>query len=115
MRTLLFAAALISGSVLAADFTIDPGASVANGTLKVEPVALGPAGAAVRYEIRTTRESGAGTSDSSQSGEARLGPDGAAKLASTSVSVSPRDRYRVQVRLLEKGRVVAEEEVRYPD
>lgn len=115
MRTLYLAAALIAGSALAADFRIDPGASVANGTLKVEPVAQGPAGAEVRYEIRTRRESAGGTSNSSQSGAAVLGPDGAAKLASTSVNVSPRDRYAIEVKLLEGSRVVAEETVRYPD
>ena len=115
MRTFLLTAALIAGNALAVDFSIDPGTSVSNGTLKVEPVAQGPAGATVRYEIRTTRESAGGTSNSSQSGSARLGSDGAAKLASTSVSVGPRDRYAIEVKLLEGSRVVAEETVRYPD
>jgi 4-hydroxy-3-methylbut-2-enyl diphosphate reductase len=44
----------------------------------------------------------------------RLRP-ASAKLASTSISVTPADRYRVQVKLIERGRVVAEEEVRYPE
>lgn len=79
------------------------------------PTAQGPAGAALRYEIRTTRQGASGSSSSSQSGSVRLGEDGAAKLATTSVSVTPQDRYRIQVRLLERGRVVAEKEVRYPD
>ena len=45
----------------------------------------------------------------------RLGQDGSAKLATTSVSVTPQDRYRISVRVLERDKVVAEEEVRYPD
>jgi hypothetical protein len=69
----------------------------------------------VRYEIRTTREGAGGSSNSSQSGDARLGRDGMARLASTSVSVSTRDRYSIHVKLLEGGRVVAEETVHYPD
>ena len=114
MRTLLFAAALLCANALAADYRIDPGASVRNGTLTVEPRVLGPAGASVRYEIRTTREGQGGTSNSSQSGDAQLGSDGAARLAMTSVSVSAQDHYSIHVRLLQNGRVVAEETVRYP-
>jgi hypothetical protein len=40
---------------------------------------------------------------------------GRGKLATTNISVGPQDRYRIEVRLLQGGRVVAEEEVRYPD
>ena len=100
---------------LATDYRLDPGASVSGGTLKVEPTVQGPAGAALRYEIETMKEGASGRSNSSQSGSVRLGADGAAKLASTSVSVTPKDRYRIQVKLLDGGRVVAEEEVRYPN
>jgi hypothetical protein len=114
MRTLFFAATLICANALAADYRIDPGASVRNGMLTVEPRVQGPAGASVRYEIRTTREGQGGTSNSSQNGDARLGSDGAARLAITSVNVSAQDRYSIHVRLLENGRVVAEETVRYP-
>jgi hypothetical protein len=115
MRALFLVALLASYSALAADYRLDPGASVNGGTLTVEPKVQGPAGAALRYEIRTIREGAGGKSDSSQSGNVRLGEDGAAKLATTSVSVTPQDRYRIQVKLLEGGRVVAEEELRYPD
>jgi hypothetical protein len=45
----------------------------------------------------------------------RLEEDGAAKLATTSVSVTAEDRYRINMKLLEGGRVVAEKVVRYPD
>ena len=115
MRTLLLAALLSSYSALAAEFRLDPGALVTGGTLVVEPQIHGAAGAALRYEIRTTREGQGGTSNSSQSGDARLGSDGAARLAITSVNVSPQDRYAIHVRLLDGGRLVAEETVRYPD
>lgn len=115
MRAILVASLLASSTALAADFRVDAGATVSGGTLKVEPTAQGPAGAALRYEIQTVREGAGGRSSSSQSGSVRLGDNGAAKLASTSVSVTSQDRYRIHVKLIERGRVVAEEEVRYPD
>jgi hypothetical protein len=115
MRPFFLAALLVSYSAIAADYRLDPGAQVRDGTLQVAPTAHGPAGAALRYEIRTTKEGASGNSDSSQSGSLRLGDDGSAKLATTNVSVTPRDRYRVNVKLLEGGRVVAEEEVLYPN
>ncbi len=115
MRAYFFAALLASYSALAADFQIDTGATLRNGTLDVTPTVRGPAGAVLRYEVRTVRDGASGSSNSSQSGDVRLGSDGAARLASTSVNVSPRDRYSIHVKLLEGGRVVAEETVRYPD
>ena len=115
MRSLFLAALLVSYSALAADYRLDPGASVRDGTLQVAPTVRGPAGAALRYEVKTVREGVAGRSNSSQSGNVRLGQDGSAKLATTSVSVTPQDRYRISVRVLERDKVVAEEEVRYPD
>jgi len=115
MRTAFLAALLASYSALAAEYRLDAGASVAGGTLAVEPSVHGPAGSTVRYEIRTTREGEGGKSSSSQSGSVRIGDQGSARLASTRIGVSAMDRYRVQVRLLEGSRVVAEEEVRYPN
>ena len=115
MRPLFLAALLVSYTALAADYRLDPGATVRDGTLQVSPTVQGPAGAALRYEVKTVREGAAGRSNSSQSGNVRLGQDGSAKLATTSVSVTPRDRYRISVRVLERDKVVAEEEVRYPD
>jgi hypothetical protein len=115
MRPFFLAALLVSYNALAADYRLDPGAQVRDGTLQVAPTVHGPAGAALRYEIRTTKEGTSGKSNSSQSGSVRLGNDGAGKLATTSVSVTPQDRYRVHVKLLEGGRVVAEEEVLYPN
>ena len=115
MRAYFLAALLASYSALAADYGIDAGATLRNGTLDVTPTVRGPAGAVLRYEVRTVRDGAGGSSNSSQSGDVRLGSDGAARLASTSVNVSPRDRYSIHVKLLEGGRVVAEETVRYPD
>lgn len=115
MRAIFIAALFVSYSALAADYRLDPGAQVRDGTLQVAPRVRGPAGAALRYEIRTTKEGAAGKSDTSQSGSVRLGDNGEATLATTSVSVTPQDRYRIQVKLLEGGRVVAEEEVVYPN
>src|SRR5216117_1903363 len=111
MRTLFLAALLLSYSALGADYRLDPGASVQDGTLKVAPKVQGPAGAALRYEIRTTREGKSGHSSSSQSGSVRLGQNGSAALASSSISVTPQDRYRITVKVREGGRVVAEESV----
>jgi hypothetical protein len=45
---------------------------------------------------------------------ARLREDGGAPLASTSVSVSPGERYRVSVRLLDQGKPVAEDAASLP-
>jgi len=107
---------MTAGAAFGADdaYRLDVGASVEDGSLKVAPKVAGPAGAALRYEIRTTREGAAGTSNSSQSGNVRLGQNGSATLAQTSVSVTPQDRYHITVKLLDGSRVVAEETVRYP-
>jgi hypothetical protein len=115
MRTFFLAVLLASCGALAADLRLDPGASVRDGTLNVSPTVQGPAGASLRYEIKTTRQGVSGSSSSSQSGNVRLGTDGRGKLATTNISVGPQDRYRIEVRLLQDGRVVAEKEVRYPD
>src|SRR2546423_1768991 len=116
MRTFFLAVLFAScGALAAADLRIDPGASVRDGTLNVSPTVQGPAGASLRYEIKTTRQGVSGSSSSSQSGNVRLGEDGRGKLATTNISVGRQDRYRMGVRLLQDGRVVAEREVRYPD
>ena len=90
------------------------GATVRNGNLQVTPRVAGPAGKALRYEMVVTRHGGAGSSNSSQAGSVRLDESGAARLASSSVSVSPQDEYRVEVKLYEGGRLVAEQSVRHP-
>jgi Thin aggregative fimbriae synthesis protein len=116
MRLFLTLVALAFAAPLHADsaYKLDLGASVEQGSLKVEPTIIGPAGKAVRYEMDVKREGRGGTSNSSQSGTVQLGSDGRAQLASNSVSVTPADTYRVTVRVFDGGRVVAEQSTRYP-
>lgn len=111
LLTLLFVAAPVFAG---AGYHVDLGASVDQGSLKLQPVASGPAGKVLSYEMKVRRESGAGASSSNQSGTVKLGRDGSAPLASTSVSVSPGERYRVSVRLLDRGKPVAEETASLP-
>jgi len=94
-------------------YRLDPGAELGNGNLKVEPRVTGPAGKTVRYEITVRREGKSGSSNSSQSGRARL-DSGETKLASTSVSVQPGEHYEVIVKLYEGERLVAQQSVAHP-
>lgn len=112
---LVSALALASAAFAANDrYDVDLGASVQSGSLKVEPTVTGPAGKTVEYEMRVRREGGGNSSNSSQGGTVRLDDAGRARLASNSVSVSPSDRYRVTVRVMDEGRVVAEKSHEYP-
>ena len=116
MRSLIFSAILAVASPLAssdASWRLDPGAELRNGNLRVEPKVSGRPGASVRYEI-DVRKRGSGSSNSSQSGRARLGENGEATLASTSVSVQPGDRYDVEVRVYDGNRLVAQQTVAHP-
>jgi len=116
MRALIFYVILAVASPLASSdgsWRLDPGAELRNGNLTVEPKVSGRPGASVRYEI-DVRKSGSGSSNSSQSGRARLGDDGEATLASTSVSVQPGDRYDVEVRVYDGNRLVAQQTVAHP-
>ena len=111
LLALLFVAApLFAGAA----YHVDLGASLDHGSLKVQPVVSGPAGKVLRYEMTVRRESGAGASSSNQSGSVTLGGDGSAQLGSSSVSVSPGQRYRVSVRLLDHGERVAEDSASFP-
>ena len=104
------------GSAIAADspYKLDLGASVHGGNLKVEPQVSGPAGKQLEYKMEVRREGQGKSSSSSQGGSVKLDESGHGRLASNSVNVSPNDRYRVTVRLLEDGRVVAEQSHQYP-
>jgi hypothetical protein len=116
MQSLIFSVILAVAAPLAladASWRLDPGAELRDGNLRVEPKVQGRPGASVRYEIEV-RRSGSGSSNSSQSGRARLGEDGEATLASTSVSVQPGDRYDVEVRVYDGDRLVAQQTVRQP-
>jgi hypothetical protein len=110
----LFLFACASAFALDSNYQLDIGTSVRDGTLKVEPRVSGPAGKMLRYEMDVRRQGQGGSSNSSQAGTVRLDDAGKAKLAMNSVSVSPRDRYEVTVRLLDGDRVVAEDSVRQP-
>jgi hypothetical protein len=115
MKGFLFVAALAAcAAAFAADYRLDLGTSVRGGSLKVEPHITGPAGKALRYEMVVTRESQGGRSNSRQSGSVRLDERGAADLASNAVSVNPGDKYRVEVRVFEAYRLVAQESARHP-
>jgi hypothetical protein len=113
---LLFPALLIVSAALAAEdhYSLDLGASVHAGSLKVEPIVTGPAGKTVSYEMRVRREGKGKSADSSQGGSVRLDQTGRARLASNSVSVSPGDRYVITVRVMDEGTVVAEQTRQYP-
>jgi hypothetical protein len=111
---LLLASLAACAAAFAADYRLDLGASVRGGSLKVEPHVTGPAGKALRYEMVVTRESRGGRSNSRQSGSVRLDGSGAADLASNSVSVNPGDKYRVEVRVFDADRLVAQQSVHHP-
>ena len=115
MRAVL-AAALGGMMALAAasDYRLDIGTSMRGGTLRVEPQVSGPAGSELRYELEVRREGPGKSSDSSQAGTLRLDDQGKAQLATNAVNVAPGDSYEVEVRLFEKGRLVARESARHP-
>ncbi|HET7363522.1 MAG TPA: curli-like amyloid fiber formation chaperone CsgH [Burkholderiales bacterium] len=115
LSTALAVMALLPAPALGdSGYQLDLGARVEGGSLKVQPTVSGPPDKALRYEMQVRREGSAGASNSSQSGTVKLDDDGHAQLASNAVSVGPNDRYEVTVRLLDGGRVVAEQSARYP-
>jgi len=115
MKVCAFLLALMLASMaFAAGYTLDLGASVQGGSLKIEPIVTGPAGKTVEYDMRVRREGQGKSSNSSQGGTIRLDDSGHARLASNSVSVSPSDRYTITVRVMEDGKVVAEKSRQYP-
>lgn len=63
---------LVFASVVRADgYRLDIGASVRDGSLKVEQAVAGPAGKTLRYEITVRRDGQGGSSNSSQAGGGR--------------------------------------------
>jgi len=107
---LLICALAVASSAFGADYSLDLGASLQHGSLKVEPTVTGPAGKTLDYEMRVRSKS----SNSSQGGTVQLDESGKARLASNSVSISPSDNYVVTVRLMDGGNVVAEKSRQYP-
>ena len=115
LLAVLFATTLATGAIAAdSRYKLDLGATVQSGNLKVEPLVSGPAGKQLEYKMEVRREGQGKSSNSSQGGTVRLDDDGRARLASNSVNVSPDDRYIVTVKLMDRGRVVAEKSEQYP-
>ena len=116
MKKLAVALAFVPLAAIAADsaYRLDLGAAVHGGSLKVEPEVSGPAGKELQYKMEVRRHARGGTSNSSQGGTVTLDEHGHARLASSSVNVSPNDRYSVTVRLMDGARVVAEKSQQYP-
>jgi len=107
---LLICALAVVSSAFGAGYSLDLGASLQHGNLKVEPTVTGPAGKTLEYEMRVRSKS----SNGSQSGTVHLDENGRGQLASHSVSVSPDDHYVVTVRVMDRGQVVAETSREYP-
>jgi hypothetical protein len=115
MRNLFVALAFLPLAAMAdSPYRLDIGAEVHGNNLTVEPTVVGPADKSLRYEMRVRREGEGRSSNSSQSGTVKLDAQGRGQLASTSVSVSPSDRYEVVVRLFDANQVVAEQSARVP-
>lgn len=108
------AAALFCTLASAAGYGIDLGATLESGRLEVQPVIDGPAGKVVTYDIKVTRDGPGKSSSSSQGGTAKIGDDGHARLASSSVNVERGDRYDVTVRVRDGNEIVAEKSAQYP-
>ncbi|TAK81936.1 MAG: hypothetical protein EPO20_22940 [Betaproteobacteria bacterium] len=109
---LLFATALEADS----QYRVDIGISQDHdGSVKVKPRIAGPAGKTVRYEVDVRSESrGAASANSSQSGSVRLDDSGNAQLSSNAVTLSPREKYEMTVRLFDGNRLLAEQSARVP-
>jgi hypothetical protein len=88
--------------------------TVERGQLTVSPEVTGPSGAALRYELVSSKTGGAGKSTTRQSGRVGLGPGGQAKLATLRLGVGPKDRYAITVTVFDGKAVVAEESLSYP-
>ena len=115
MRNLIIALAFLPVAAIADNpYRLDIGAEVHGNNLTVEPTVVGPADKSLRYEMKVRREGEGRSSNSSQSGTVKLDSEGHGQLASTSVSVSPSDRYEVVVRLFDANRLVAEQSARVP-
>jgi hypothetical protein len=110
----LLAAAGAALPAHASDYLLEIDHSVRGGQLTVVPQLAAPAGSRLRYEMVSTKEGGAGRSNSSQSGSVNVGESGAATLSTLSVSVAPQDRYVISVKVFDGAKLVAEDVLRYP-
>jgi hypothetical protein len=82
--------------------------------LIVVPVIAGPAGRQLRYEMVSSKQGRSGRSNTSQSGGVTVGVDGSAKLSTLRLGVGADDRYLVTVKVFDRGKLVAEDALRYP-
>lgn len=114
MLWLLYLAA--SGTAMAGEslYKLRIDSSLREGHLTLTPYVEAPAGARLRYEMKSDREGAAGRSSTSQGGGVAVGDSGSAKLSTLSFSVGPQDRYTVTVRVFEGSKVVAEKSLSVP-
>ena len=82
--------------------------------LTVVPYIAAATGARLRYEVTSSKQGSAGKSNTSQSGNVSVGPDGSAKLSTLSLGLGPQDKYVVTVKVFAGAKLVAEEVLRYP-
>jgi hypothetical protein len=109
-------ALLFCGTALAQDpaYRLELGITMVSGTLRVEPVAAGPGGKTLRYELNIRREGKGGSSATSQAGTVRLDGTGKGQFAYNSLSYSPGDRYAIMVKLYDGDRLVASQQTVEP-
>ena len=86
----------------------------AAGRLTVSPRLQGPPGAALRYEMSSSKSGAAGRSTTSQGGRVSLDAGGSGALSSLSLGVQPGDRYVVTVKVFDGARLVAEDALQVP-
>jgi hypothetical protein len=115
-RTALAFLLLAASAVLANEpgYQLRVNSKLEGGTLTVAPQITAPPGAELRYEVISSKQGSNGKSNSSQSGNVTAGPDGTAKLSTLSVSVGPKDKYVLAVRVFDGAKLVAEESLRHP-
>jgi len=114
---LVLAVALATAALAAragAAYSVDPGAALDGGMLKVAPQVSGPPGARLRYEIEVRREGPGNSSDNRQSGTVVLDGAGKARLATSAVSVQAGQSFSVNVKIFEGERLAAERSMKGP-
>lgn len=116
LKTTLAALLLAASAALAnaPGYQLRVNSKLEGGTLTVSPHVTAPVGAQLRYEVISSKQGSNGQSNSSQSGNATVGPDGSAKLSTLSVNVGPQDKYVLTVKVFDGAKLVAEEVLRYP-
>jgi hypothetical protein len=111
---LVLAALALAAQARATGYNLDPGASLEGETLRVAPRVSGPPGERLRYEIAVRREGAGNSADNRQSGTLVLDARGAARLATTVVSVQPGESFSVNVKIYEGQRLAVERSVSGP-